>query len=1158
MRWIIWLCVLVALVSLAPARADVTFTLEEPLGYGWETAVMRHPLTAEKPGQLRTDRGRLLCDGVPIPCQLVANTTFADGSVREGTLWFRTDLPAKGMRRFVFRAAVPPIAPDNAAPFLRRHGNILEIGNTLTAVRVPAGRWTADGPVSFAAYLVVPEGDIPGPLLGVKLPSGAWTAMSRLRDAGALRGCETEILAQGPIFIATRTTYTFAKGQYRLLTTIRAGEPLVRLDESYTLAGILTLTLDGWQPSRLTHKGQLAPAPISTDIATTLATFTGWDLYSPGYSPVITLDSGEEGDLLALLATDADWPYPGRQAMTLATRPGAGMTLSGSLADGARHWALYTGTQTMLRAGGDAALPLGKAAIAWWTQQVAFPLDKIAHWQLTWAGMETTPFPHTFMSAAEVPEIRARLQAQPEIATFMADLLGAKNDRTWREALNIQKNRVTPANQAQWDAYKATYYPKSIAPSTNVLSLASAAALYTGDDLYLRQLRDPMPGSDYTPLGYLNGFTAGMRRGMGPLDPAVTYLNASDIMLRSFIGLELLLGSPLLTPAEKRDYLTKLAFFSYVLQDAMYLPPSYPKNVPGPYPGYEIGTPNMRHCHWTNLAFVACMLGNHPLRDVWIARARAEQQRNMGWLLAENGVYQESPFYTSRDTMRAGLYHLALARIGVTPSPDELARERRGFRYLAEMLTPPDPRLGGRRAYYALGRAYTGVIDPTFMIAAHPWAADDPAFGAVMRWCWEAQGKPMPDCMGTAGGRDVAQSLLAWDVLLRQPPLTTPPLTSRRYAGMGASFRSQVGTLEESQVLFRHGDFARELSFNGESEGAVYFYGKGAPLLPRAGNISAGNSGKMTFTGPAFGNRLQFLTGDNSGRGEITACALLGDQADLATGVTRDGHWRRDVLLAKDLTATDPLYLLVRDTPSRTGAATALHWWVATAAVAPKGYEQVGVVSEKITDARWLENLGKNWAEAPRLTGQTHRLARQCGVDLDLFIATPAEPVIITDAACVEAHYLYCANPKLRENLQLIRTEQSAGQPYLTLLVPRTPAMPTPTFTTIADGRGVQIRQGDHVDYLFLSDTLIRYADGDVQFEGTAGYIRQTGAAQLRMMVQEGTARAGKITLSSQQPATVCYDGNAITVLHAPGPAPRVALTAGMPATPIQIREIAQ
>ncbi|OPZ84018.1 MAG: hypothetical protein BWY76_02025 [bacterium ADurb.Bin429] len=485
--------------------------------------------------------------------------------------------------------------------------------------------------------------------------------------------------------------------------------------------------------------------------------------------------------------------------------------------------------------------------------------------------------------------------------------------------------------------------------------------------------------------------------------------------------------------------------------------------------------------------------------------------------------------------MRFGPFWNALLRAGIHgPEVDKwLHHEKMTFQYMGDMLTPPEPRVGGRRVYHPIGRSSSGVIDPTFMIGADPFGAGDPDHGRMMRWYWEQQGKPSPDCMGTTGGRDLSLTLLAFSKLPAESS-AVPPLRSRRWEGMGAIFRSQVGSEYESNIVFRHDPFAWNLYE--ANNGALYFYGKGAPLLPRFGGYWMGQKGQPTLMSVPFGNRVLFADGMHdqdwtNGLGTMQTFASLGVLADYADGRTLDGAWWRGTLFAKDLNRDDPVYLLVRDDVTRANVASALHWWVLSKAVQPEGIEQPGVVLLKGTDETWLANMGKNWRDAPVLAGQLQYFTGQCGVDLDLFIATPSAPNIITDAAGVSAHAPYNNNPRMYEFQQLVRIEQPAGKTsYLTLLAPRWPGSPVPVYRTIAEGTGVAVTRKDGEDRLFLCQHPVTYTDKLVRFAGQAGFARIGGAAPLRLMVLDGSISAGGITLATASSAALVYDGKTITV----------------------------
>jgi len=151
--------------------------------------------------------------------------------------------------------------------------------------------------------------------------------------------------------------------------------------------------------------------------------------------------------------------------------------------------------------------------------------------------------------------------------------------------------------------------------------------------------------------------------------------------------------------------------------------------------------------------------------------------------------------------------------------------------------------------------------------------------------------------------------------------------------------------------------------------------------------------------------------------------------------------------------------------------------------VQPDGLTKPGVVPIQISHDAWVANLGKHWKQAPKLSGQRHHFPGMTGVDVDLFIATPSEPQIVTDAGST-GKLPYCANPELVETQQLVRISQPAGKGYFTLIVPRWPGSPDPQYRTVADGAGVSIQEPGAAtpNYLFLSDRPVDFEDATIEF----------------------------------------------------------------------------
>lgn len=1153
--------VVVQAATVAFGAFDQPITLEEVLGHSWGAAAVHKRVEVPPGDRLEPSGAALFLNNERVPCQLAALETNQDGSVRSADVWFRTDLPANQKKVFVLKDLGKDAAKSGAEPTdltIHVSGAVLEFKNGRTAVRLPAGEWTApegakskdEAAAALAQRLGIgaKPGQVAGPLLGVLLPNGIWAAIAYINTDKPVLGYETELLAQGPIFARAQVRFRFADGgRYSTVITLFTDEPTVMIDEQYERVGMLSLEFPAvYRPTQIVYEAFRASRTGKT---TESCDLVGWNDVIARMAPAMALVGDASGIMLGLTTTDSEWlSRPYREALHVKIVKGAAPDVQGTLEEpGHRHWAIWTAKEADLIQLGQqppanefATLgfdepctnrPLVKIFYDQWWRRFVVSSDKIVNWKLTWPDMDKIEFPHTFFGKQDLPTMRTWLQAEPAIIDFITKGAGY-------------------------------LYP-------------DASYLYSGDQKLLVVLRDAYRQppkrtyddgpSDHKCLNYLTHAVAINIEHAGYFYyDYMRPMNMTDNLLSRIVGFDLLLGSDLLTAEERRQMLSRIAFLVYLMHDTIWYPTDYAQGRAG----YEVGTPNQRHCLFSTRAMVACMLENHPDKPAWIRRALEANDRVMPDSVNTNGVHLESPFYSARDTMRFGPFWTAMTRAGAKgPDAEQwMNREKMTFQYLGDMLTPPEPRMGGRRVYHPIGRSSMGVIDPTFMIGGYPWGLTDPHHGQLMRWLWQSQGKPAPDVMGTTGGRNIALTCLAFGYPFE--PLKECPLKSRRWEGMGVVMRSETDTDHESNVLFRHDPFCRELY--DENNGGVYFYGKGAPLSVRFGAYWMGQTGQPHLMDIPFGNRVLFEQGGNRCVGRTTDYALLGDLADYAVGETIENDWRRAVLFAKDMSKEDPVYLLVRDDVSRTNSPTALHWWIMSKDVQPDGIEKPGVVPTKGSDEQWWAHVGKNWADAlkrkaitdaaqkeapqqpgdagdstpadlglaktksvkvaepPILKGQHQFFTGQCGVDLDLFIAAPAEPKIVTDAVGVGPRISYCVNQNLYEYQQLVRIEQPAGKSYLTLLMPRWPGAPQPECRTIADGAGVAIKHAGGEDRLFLSEAPVTFEDAVAVFKGRAGFVRHGPAGYLRLMVTDGQIKGDGLSLSCSGSAALVFDGKTV------------------------------
>lgn len=1071
----------------------IEFSFKEHLGHHWNSQLMHKTIRVAEEGKLYLNQCALFMEKKEIPMQLSNIEFYKDGSVEQADVWFRTEMPAHGELNFEL-IAVKNTKTSVTDLYTRQKNNYVEIGNQVTAIRFPA---KVESPLS-------------GPVMGIRLANGKWTGSSELSKqeslifselpgliqdvpnelAQSFQSYEVKSLESGPIFHRLKIRYNFANsGFYEMILTLRSEDPVIYFDEKYKHAGALKINFDGYKPKKAWYKTSqnYKGDAIHLEYENTQKQFAmqvGWDAYLKGVGSAYIFGNEKQKQCLGIISTNPDWfPFPYNQALHLSTSKD-GLGIKASLQNGQRHWGIYVGEEKQFK-------NLVNDFYLWWWQNLCFNMDKVLNWNLVWSEMDQLEFPHTFFSKEELPKIRKQLQGNSVIQKF-ANKSKYKNPKTFTDA--------------------------------------AVSLFYSGDQRIFSFLKNEMKFIDELSKKFLNQASFFD-------DHSLNNMVLSDELMKIYIGLELLLGSHLISTEEKRKVLIQLAFLQYALYEWSYMPQTFPFSPTSKklYPGYVCGTPNQKTCYLTARGIGAAMLKNHPEFKNWAQRAIDDFDLLVSGTVAESGAYVDSPFYSCRETLRFGPFWIAMNRCGATKynskSKRWIKRMKKCYQYLSHMLTIPDPRLNNKRAYHPLGRSASGVIDPTIMISGMPFGEGDDTFLRQQRWCWEAQGKPNLDINDASGGRDMSMSMLSFLPIANVKPSEEPPLKSIRFQGMGLIGRSQVGTDYESNMLFRQDPFSWFL-YEGNN-GAVYLWGKGAPLSIRFGGYWNHTPNLMSIP---FGNRLVFNQGKSAewtdGIGNITNYSIMNKLADYGLSVTHDKDWHRELLFIKDINKEDPMFLLVRDDTFRKESSSAVHWWVMSKDVQPNGYESVGVIPPSgFTDQEWIKNMGKNWKDAPALKGQYHKFQTHFDVDLELFIAHPTNPTIVTDAVGFRPNRGRCVNTKLREYQQLIRIEQGEGKHYLTLLSPSWKDERPRVYKNIAGGYGVMVDTATQKNRLFLAPKKISYRDSSVEFNAKAGFSRIDSEGLLRLMVVNGRVESRGFKLSiSKGKAGLFFDGRKIKI----------------------------
>lgn len=228
--------------------------------------------------------------------------------------------------------------------------------------------------------------------------------------------------------------------------------------------------------------------------------------------------------------------------------------------------------------------------------------------------------------------------------------------------------------------------------------------------------------------------------------------------------------------------------------------------------------------------------------------------------------------------------------------------------------------------------------------------------------------------------------------------------------------------------------------------------------------------------GNALGKVLEFATSS-------AVDYIHGQQGDGA------GIWDRQVLFLKDADPLGPNYFVLRD--STTGQGTANYWlWLNTKRDGPQPDVPANLETSRTLDRQALPPTLQIGNDVVHAIGEHD-------VDLDVWFAPPnperlpkleiKELTVATVKGLPNDSWTSWDGGKTTQlGLHLI---QPRGEALVSLLYPRLRNEPAPQLTSLADGKVVKVVHALGTDYAFLALEPFEFADGPVQFNGTAGAI---------------------------------------------------------------------
>jgi hypothetical protein len=257
--------------------------------------------------------------------------------------------------------------------------------------------------------------------------------------------------------------------------------------------------------------------------------------------------------------------------------------------------------------------------------------------------------------------------------------------------------------------------------------------------------------------------------------------------------------------------------------------------------------------------------------------------------------------------------------------------------------------------------------------------------------------------------------------------------------------------------------------------------------------------------------------------------------------------WRRQTLFLKD---DDPAksgnYLLIRDSVKGNQPTMWQMWTVSTvldtpenvqdpeAILAPKAHKEAlpedgGEESEE-TDAKKLEKPGFEIRPARELAGDRFTAIGPLGVDVEYYIASPADTPRYTLRWGTEYICSTTNKYEVPEYQDLLHLQMPGDGVYFVAFYPRKRNMPVPVFSTLGDGTIIKVQGDFGTDYGFLSAQDATATGEGASFTGTAGSVQDRKSGLVLSLGAKGAVRYKGYGLTADLPAGLRVKEKALTL----------------------------
>ena len=516
----------------------------------------------------------------------------------------------------------------------------------------------------------------------------------------------------------------------------------------------------------------------------------------------------------------------------------------------------------------------------------------------------------------------------------------------------------------------------------------------------------------------------------------------------SISAADIIMDSEFLDPESREQIQAKVAFLAYTTSRPEYWSPER---------DYE-ANPNMTTTVYSFRTRLAAFISDHPQATNWIEDGMQDLRTKLDEWSDDNGGWLEAPHYAivAYDDMLSML--LIAYNAGINDWLYTEPKVKKIIQWIAKISTPPDSRIGGYRHHPAIGNTYLNEPTGEFGLLAYLFQDKDPEFSAQMQWQFNQSNR-----YKSAGIGGAFPAFSGYRKILTDPtlPEKVPNYKSELFTETGLVLRDTYPSDRETYLHMIQGENHDHYDFD---SGSILIYGKGRIISDEFGYY--GRSPQKDHS------MLDFRSGGN-GIMKVRE-HVLGPRFDYAKGIK--GPWSRQIIMVKGKTPEEPAYFVINDTMD---------------------------TEQKASWRLWLTAQEVNIENNP-----VHVVGKE-DVDTDIYILTPDKPALSVEEKSRKSSSGMKENwrwgPMTTTQLGLTLSDPNFSGMKV-VIYPRLKNKKTPTFKSLADGKGVKITHESGTDYVFLSKQPFKYKDDKVQFNGTAGM------AQFRNgKVVTGTDKNGSI-----------------------------------------------